>query len=61
VNIPLGQWSGSDATDRLRETMIELDKTAKRQTRWLIGLTWALVALTAVIAILTVVLVLEAT
>ena len=61
MNIPLGQWSGSDATDRLRETIIELDKTTKRQTKWLIGLTCALVVPTIVIVILTVVLVLDAT
>jgi len=58
VGIPMGQWSGSDATERLRETIIELNKTAGCQTKILIWLTAVLVVLTGVIVWLTVVLVL---
>ncbi len=57
--IPLGQWSGSDATDRLRETLVDLNVSTERQTRTLIRLTWALVALTVVIVLLTAVLLLR--
>jgi hypothetical protein len=49
VGIPMGQWSGSDATERLRETIIELNKTAGCQTKILIWLTAVLVVLTGVI------------
>jgi hypothetical protein len=58
--IPLGQWSGSDATDRLRGTIVELSRVTECQTRTLVRLTWALVALTVVIVVLTVVLVVDA-
>lgn len=49
--IPLGQWSGSDATDRLRETISEFNAITERQTKQLIRLTWALVFLTAVLVL----------
>ena len=57
MGIPLAEWSGSAATDRLRETMVELAAKTDRQTRQMLFLTWALVVLTLVIAVLTVVLV----
>ncbi len=47
--IPLGVWSGSDATDQLRTTIVELNETTARQTRQMIRLTWALVVMTAVL------------
>jgi hypothetical protein len=54
--VPMGIWSGSDATDRLRNTIIELNKATERQTRTIVRLTWALVVLTLVIAIATILL-----
>jgi hypothetical protein len=55
-NIPMGVWSGSDATERLRETIVELNEKTRRQTRLIVGLTGMLVALTIVLVVLTVVL-----
>jgi hypothetical protein len=37
--IPLGQWSGSDATDRLKETIERANEAADRQTRTMVRLT----------------------
>jgi hypothetical protein len=37
--IPLGQWSGSDATDRLRAVIEENQQATERQTRSMIRLT----------------------
>ena len=56
MGIPLSDWSGSGATERLRETIIELNATTERQTRRLLQLTWVLVVLTAVVVALTIVL-----
>ncbi len=60
MGIPLGQWSGSDATDRLRETLVELSEATAAQNRTMVRLTWALVVLTVVIVVLTIVLVVDA-
>ena len=49
--IPLGIWSGSDATDQLRTTILELNDTTARQTRQMIRLTWALVVMTGVLIV----------
>ena len=57
TGIPLGVWFGSDATDRLRQTILDLDKSTKRQTTVLIWLTVAFVVLTLVLVLLTIVLV----
>ncbi len=51
MGIPLGQWSGSDATDRLRETIEALNKQAEKQNRTMVRLTWAILALTIVMAL----------
>jgi hypothetical protein len=48
TGIPLGQWSGSDATDRLRETIEALNKHTEKQNRTMVRLTWAILALTLV-------------
>lgn len=48
MNLPLGQLSGSDATDRLRQTIEEHQQASSRQTRHLIILTWAIVFLTLI-------------
>jgi hypothetical protein len=46
MNIPLGKFSGSDATDQLRETIVKLAEQNTKQTQQLIYLTWVIVALT---------------
>jgi len=53
----LDQYAMVEATRRLRETLHREEVAIKRLTRWLVGLTWALLALTVIIAILTAVLV----
>jgi hypothetical protein len=60
-SIPMGEWSGSDATERLRETMVELSDRTERQTRQIVVLTVALVVLTVALVVLTVVLVVDTT
>jgi len=49
--IPLGQWSGSDATKELHDTIKEFNEASTRQTRHLIILTWAIVILTILMLI----------
>ncbi len=49
--IPLGVWSGSDATDRLRESIEQASAESARQTRMMLRLTWAIAALTAVMLV----------
>ena len=49
--IPMGVWSGSDATEQLRLTIVELSEATAIQTRQLIRLTWALVAMTGVLIV----------
>ena len=49
--IPLGEWSGSDATNALRESIERFNNRTARQTSWLLGLTWVIAALTLVMAI----------
>ena len=49
--IPLGQLSGSDATNALRESIERFNAKTARQTTWLLRLTWAIAALTLVMAI----------
>lgn len=49
--IPLGQWSGSDATDRLRQTVEKFAEDSKKQTRTMIGLTVAIAALTVIMVV----------
>jgi hypothetical protein len=48
--IPMGQWSGSDATDRLQAVIEENQKATERQTRTMIYLTWVMTILTVVTA-----------
>jgi hypothetical protein len=49
--IPISEWSGSGATERLRETVAEYSEQTARQTNQLIWLTRALVGLTCVLVI----------
>ena len=46
MGIPLSEWSGSGAPERLRETLVQFNETTAKQTAQLIRLTWALVILT---------------
>jgi hypothetical protein len=49
--IPLGQWSGSDATKALQDTIEKYQAESSRQTGKMIFLTWVIAALTVVMAI----------
>ena len=49
MNIRVGELSGSDATDRLRETVEKFNQEASRQTQKMIILTWVIAGLTAVL------------
>jgi hypothetical protein len=52
--IPLGRWSGSDATNALRETIERLSSAADAQTREMVRMTrwivWLTVVMTAGVA-----------
>jgi hypothetical protein len=48
-SISVGALSGSDATDRLRETIVEFNETATRRTDQLVRLTRWLVVLTVLL------------
>jgi hypothetical protein len=47
--IPLGVWSGADATNALREEIAKYNAQAAKQAETMIRLTWAIVALTVVL------------
>jgi hypothetical protein len=47
--IPIGEWSGSGATDQLRYTIEQFNREAQRQTETMIRLTRWIVALTIVL------------
>jgi len=49
--VPLSEWNGSAATDRLHATIQELNATATEQTKEMIRLTRWLVALTLLLAV----------
>jgi hypothetical protein len=49
--IPLGQWSGSDATNALRDTIVRLNTAADIQTREMIRMTRWIMWLTIVMAV----------
>jgi hypothetical protein len=49
--IPLGEWSGSNATRELESTIREFNASAERQTRQMLRLTWVIAALTAVMTV----------
>jgi hypothetical protein len=52
-NVRLGEMSGSDATNSLHRTIKEFNEASSRQTRVIIRLTWAMLALTVAIFGLT--------
>lgn len=49
--IPLGQWSGSDATNALRETIERLSSAADAQTREMVRMTRWIMWLTVVMTV----------
>lgn len=49
--IPLGVWSGSDATDRLRQAIQEFNDASLRQAGRLMLLTWVIAILTVGIGV----------
>jgi hypothetical protein len=51
AGIPLGQWSGSDATNALRETILQLNAAAESQTREMVRMTRWIMWLTVVMAV----------
>ncbi len=50
MNIPIGEWSGSDATKELQKTIEAFNKQSSKQTKMML-------ILTIIVAILTVILV----
>lgn len=46
AGIPLGQWSGSDATKELTETLKKFNESSGKQTRQMVILTWVIAILT---------------
>jgi len=50
MNIPIGEWSGSDATKELQKTIEDFNKQSSKQTE-------AMIKLTKIITILTFILV----
>lgn len=51
MGVPLGQWSASESTDKLRETIERLNAESERQTKIMVRLTWAIFILTGVMTI----------
>jgi hypothetical protein len=49
--IPLGQWSGSDATNALRETIERLSSAADAHTREMVRMTRWIMWLTVVMTV----------
>jgi hypothetical protein len=49
--VPLGEWSGSDATKTLQATIEKYQAESSRQTGKMIFLTWVIAALTVVMAV----------
>jgi hypothetical protein len=49
--IRLGQWSGSDATEALHETMRAFIESSARSSKRMLQLTWAIATLTLVMLV----------
>jgi hypothetical protein len=58
--IPLGEWSGSNATQELHKTIKEFNQAAGAQTWTMIRLTKLIAALTAVMTVAVLVQIWEA-
>ena len=50
--IPLGEWSGSDATRELHETIKQFNEASQRQTKTMIRLSWAMVWLSVAMLVI---------
>jgi uncharacterized Rmd1/YagE family protein len=44
--IAVGQWSGSDATKELTETLKKFNDSSEKQTKQMVKLTWVITILT---------------
>jgi hypothetical protein len=53
--VPLGEWSGSDATNRLRAVIEKQHEETVKQTTRMVLLTWAMFALTFVMVLATII------
>jgi hypothetical protein len=55
MNIPLGQWSGSDATEKLEATIKAFNEQSERQTGQMLTMTkvmtWLTVVMTAAVLV----------
>jgi hypothetical protein len=49
--IPIGQWSGADATNALHKSIREFNESTAKQTRQLVFLTWVIALLTLVMTV----------
>lgn len=49
--IPIGEWSGSDATKALHETIKSYQEASRKQTTQMLRLTWAIAILTFVMLV----------
>jgi hypothetical protein len=59
MGIPLGQWSGSDATNALREAVEKIARDGKRRDAVMLWMTGLILALTIAIAWMTLVMLLR--
>ena len=48
MNIPIGKWSGSDATEKLEKKIVSLSEASEKQTKHIIKLTYAMLLLTLI-------------
>lgn len=46
MNIPIGEWSGSDATKELQKTIEDFNKQSSKQTKMMLKLTITIAILT---------------
>jgi hypothetical protein len=51
MNIPIGKWSGSDATEALHASIKAYSDQASVQTRQMLRLTWVIAILTSVMLV----------
>ena len=51
MNIPLGKWSGSDATEALHETIREFNRQSSQQTAQMLWLTKVIAVLTVIMLV----------
>lgn len=54
MNIPLGEWSGSNATKDLHRAVIQIHELNSKDSKRMLLLTWIILILTALVLLLTV-------